>query len=137
MRKFIPKDHIAELNQFKQFTITTGNQPLSMESFMNGFMTSGIPSNSNFFSECVRSGIIIRVGRGIYSWKDTKPIHYKTLQEIYSKYQKKVNEYVKRFYEKKVAEKRAEEQKVNEAIELLKDKGFIILVPEKGVYKRL
>lgn len=139
MRKnaFIPKDHIAALNQFKQFSINSGNQPLSMEDFMSGFMASGIPSNYNFFSEFLQSGLIIRVERGIYSWKDTKPIHYKTLQDIYSKYQERMNGYVRRYFERKIAERKAEEQKVESAIELLKSKGYTILAPKKGAYKKL
>ena len=62
-----------------------------------------------------------------------KPVHFNKLQEVYSQYQKKVNEYSKRARDKKlskISENKDEQEEIANAINLLKSKGFKIFSTE-------
>lgn len=62
-----------------------------------------------------------------------KPVHYNQLQEIYSRYQKKVNEYNQRARDKKsskISENKDEQEEIANAINFLKSKGFKIFSTE-------
>ena len=62
-----------------------------------------------------------------------KPVHFNKLQEVYSQYQKKVNEYSKRARDKKlskISENKDEQEEIANAINFLKSKGFKIFSTE-------
>ena len=62
-----------------------------------------------------------------------KPVHFNKLQEVYSQYQKKVNEYSRRARDKKsskISENKDEKEKIANAINFLKSKGFKIFSTE-------
>lgn len=125
MRKnaFNSSEHIKPLNEFKQLT----NYPLSEEDIRIALKNCGIPSNILFFNEFKNSGILLKVEGNLYVWNSSEPIHYKFLQTVYSNYQRKVNEYAYRAYQKK--KEGQEYLEISDAIQLLKSKGFIILTP--------
>lgn len=60
-----------------------------------------------------------------------KPVHFNKLQEVYSQYQKKVNEYSRKARDKKkcnkISENKDEKEEIANAINFLKSKGFRIV----------
>lgn len=134
MNKFSALAHIMELNQFKNSIIDT---PLDELSFRKGLKKCGIPSNTLFWTELKKSGLIVKSEGKTYVWSNTNPIHHSTLQSIYKVYQKKINEYYETRRNKLKSEKESEEQKVINAINLLKNKGFVIFLFTSGFYKQV
>lgn len=62
-----------------------------------------------------------------------KPVHFNKLQEVYSQYQKKVNEYSRKSRDKKkhkISENKDEQEEIVNAINFLKSKGFKIFSTE-------
>lgn len=92
-----------------------------------------LPSGATFFSEFVSSILLNRVAKGIYVWNTpNKPVHYQVLQDIYNRYLKLSNKYQKTYREKK-----KNPETINEAIKLLKENNYIILLKEGDTYKKL
>lgn len=139
MRKnaFIAMDHIAALNEFREHSIQSGDLPLSEDSLRNAFKACGIPSNSLFFLEFRNSGLLVKVEKDMYAWKDTLPIHHQALQSIYSRYQKRAREYANIHYTKIRMNKESKEKEIEKAIKLLKENGFEIFTPCHKLYKRI
>lgn len=128
--------HISELNELKR-AILHGAAPVSKEEILRGFKSCGIPSNEAFWSQFLASGLLVKVEGNFYVWKTKHPIHHRMLQAIYLKYQHKINSYARTYKEKKAKLQAAKDKEIDEAINLLKDKGFEIFVPYKGLYKKL
>lgn len=139
MRKnaFHATEHISALNEFRKYSISSGNQPLSSDDFRAAFKACGIPSNPLFFLEFRNSGLLVRVEGNMYVWKNKLPIHYRTLQSIYSRYQKRANGYVRTHLEKKSRAKDLKSKEIESAISLLKDNGYEIFIPCKGLFKKV
>lgn len=139
MRKnaFIAIDHITSLNEFKKYSIQSGNLPLTEKDFRTAFKSCGIISNTLFFLEFKNSGLLVKVEGNMWTWKNTSPIHYKTLQDIYSRYQTKANNYSNVHYIKKKREKILKSKEIEEAVNLLKKNGFEIFAPYNESYKKL
>ena len=89
-------------------------------------------SNSLFIGELRKSGII-QTKKKMLIFVD-KPVHFNKLQEVYSQYQKKVNEYSRRARDKKkynkISENEDENKEIMAAINFLKSKGFKIFSTE-------
>lgn len=139
MRKnaFVALNHIVPLNEFRANSIKHEDLPLSEEDFRNAFKACGIPSNALFFLEFRRAGLLVRVEGDMYAWKNNLPIHHQTLQGIYTRYQKKVNEYSNARYARKKREKALKSKEIEDAINLLKENGFEVLAPKGNLYQKL
>ena len=139
MRKnaFVAMDHIAALNEFKKYSIQSGDLPLTEEDFRTAFKACGIPSNSLFFIEFRNSGFLVKVEGNMWTWKNQLPIHHQTLQGIYVRYQKKANGYASAHYAQKKREEVLKSKEIEEAVNLLKSNGFEVFAPYKGLYKKL
>lgn len=128
--------HIGELNELKQ-GILHGKAPISERDFRAGLKSCGIPSNIVFWSEFKNSGLIVKVEGNMFVWKNRQPIHHKMLQSIYSRYQDRMNMYAKTYKGKQEELRVAKDKEIDNAINLLKSEGFVILTPHKGLYKKL
>lgn len=139
MRKnaFVALNHIVSLNKFRANSIKHGDLPLSEGDFRNAFKACGIPSNALFFLEFRRAGLLVRVERDMYAWQNNRPIHHQILQNIYAKYQKRVNEYSNARYTRKKREKVLKGKEIEEAINLLKNNGFEVFAPKGDLYQKL
>lgn len=138
MRKnaFLAITRIAKLNEFKNKTLKTY---LSKEVMYKCFKDCGIPVSSLFYTE-FKNELLIKVDAGTYIWKDTKPIHYKVLQDIYSKYQKKANSYVTAYNNRKrsvAPEYDTPKCSIQEAIKFLKENGFEVFYPADKLYVKM
>ena len=134
MKEFQAIQHIAELNNFK---MQSKSLILSREDFCAALKNCSIPSNALFFNEFRNSGLLVKVGKDTYAWKDIKPIHFKTLQLIYCTYQNKLNKYLQTYNNKKKEKDLLKREQIESAITLLKNNGFEIFAPYKGLYKKL
>lgn len=139
MRKntFLAFNHIRALNDFKQSLLKFEDVTFTESRFRKGLKKCGIPSNSTFFCEFKKSGLIIRVGRGLYSWKDSNPIHFKLLDHIYENYSEKTKRYKLAYQQKVESKKMSNEEEIQSAINLLKEKGYLILAPKGDLYQFL
>lgn len=128
--------HISELNELKQ-DILHGAAPVSEEELRAGLKNCGLPSNILFWSEFKNSGLLVKVEGNLFVWKTKHPIHHRMLQAIYLKYQNRINGYTRAYKEKKAELRAAKDKEVDEAINLLKSRGYEIFAPCKGLYKKL
>ena len=138
MRKnaFLAITRIARLNEFKNKTLKTY---LSKEVMYKCFKDCKIPACSLFFTE-FKKELLIRVSRNTYIWKNSNPIHYKVLQDIYSRYQKKANGYVNAYNERKrsvALEHDTPKCSIQEAIKFLKENGFEVFYPADKLYVKM
>ena len=136
MRKnaFLAITRIARLNEFKNKTLKTY---LSKEVMYKCFKDCKIPACSLFFTE-FKKELLIRVNPDTYIWKDSSPIHYKVLQDIYSKYQKKANGYVNAYNERKRSvAPNTPKYNIQEAIKFLKENGFEVFYPADKLYVKM
>lgn len=139
MRKnsFVAIDHIKALNEHKQDTIQHGNLPLSDRDFKNLFKSCNIPSNSLFFLEFRNFGLLTKIGKNMYTWSNELPIHHKSLQIIYERYQQRANTYVHTYLTKKKEAKILKDKEIEDAIYLLKSNGFEVFAPSSKFYVKL
>ena len=130
MRKneFIAKEHIEDFNRIR-IILTSIKAPFSEKILKELLKEYNIISNSIFIGELRKSGVL-KVERKMLRFSEDKPVHYNQLQEIYSRYQKKVNEYNQRARDKKsskISENKDEQEEIANAINFLKSKGFRIV----------
>lgn len=133
MRKneFIAKEHIEDFNRIR-IILTSIKAPFSEKILKELLKEYNIISNSIFIGELRKSGVL-KVERKMLRFSEDKPVHYNQLQEIYSRYQKKVNEYNRRAKDKKsskISENKNENEEITNAINFLKSKGFKIFSEE-------
>ena len=125
----IAKEHIEDFNRIR-IILTSIKAPFSEKILKELLKEYNIISNSIFIGELRKSGVL-KVERKMLRFSEDKPVHYNQLQEIYSRYQKKVNEYNQRARDKKkcnkISENKDEQEEIANAINFLKSKGFRIV----------
>lgn len=126
-------DHIKQLNSFKRAVIK-GQAPISSKELKEGLKGCGIPSCYSFIAEFVNSELMTRVEGNLYVWSDARPIHHALLQDIYIRYQKKRNTYMKN-YMKTYRNPKGDEKEIKRAINLLKEKGYIVLSKQEDLLR--
>lgn len=126
-------DHIKQLNSFKRAVIK-GRAPISSKELKEGLKGCGIPSCHSFIAEFVNSELMAKVEGNLYVWNDARPIHHALLQDIYIRYQKKRNAYMKK-YMRTYKNPKGEEKEINCAINLLKEKGYVILSQQEDLLR--
>lgn len=120
--------------QFNQIRIEMSTHSMSEQEFKNFFKVCGIPSNSLFWSKFEKSGLIQKVDDNSYIWTNPKrPIHYQELNNIYQEYKDTFDKYYQTYQEKKSQKTNA----IQEAINLLKENGFIIIRQEGNMFEKL
>ena len=95
---FVAEEHIEDFNRVR-IILTSLRAPFSEKVLKELLKEYNLVSNSLFIGELRKSGII-QTKRKMLVFTD-KPVHFNKLQEVYSQYQKKVNEYSKRARDKK------------------------------------
>ena len=128
---FIAEEHIEDFNRVR-IILTSLKAPFSEKILKELLKEYNLISNSLFIGELRRSGII-QTKKKMLIFVD-KPVHFNKLQEVYSQYQKKVNEYSKRARDKKkcnkISENKDEQEEIANAVNFLKSKGFKIFSTE-------
>ena len=125
---FVAEEHIEDFNRVR-IILTSLKAPFSEKILKELLKEYNLISNSLFIGELRRSGII-QTKKKMLIFVD-KPVHFNKLQEVYSQYQKKVNEYSRRARDKKkcnkISENKDEQEEIANAINFLKSKGFRIV----------
>ena len=125
---FVAEEHIEDFNRVR-IILTSLKAPFSEKILKELLKEYNLISNSLFIGELRRSGII-QTKKKMLIFVD-KPVHFNKLQEVYSQYQKKVNEYSRRARDKKkcnkISENKDEKEEIANAINFLKSKGFKIV----------
>ena len=125
---FVAEEHIEDFNRVR-IILTSLKAPFSEKILKELLKEYNLISNSLFIGELRRSGII-QTKKKMLIFVD-KPVHFNKLQEVYSQYQKKVNEYSRRARDKKkcnkISENKDEQEEIANAINFLKSKGFKIV----------
>ena len=128
---FVAEEHIEDFNRVR-IILTSLKAPFSEKILKELLKENNLISNSLFIGELRRSGII-QTKKKMLIFVD-KPVHFNKLQEVYSQYQKKVNEYSRRARDKKkcnkISENKDEKEEIANAINFLKSKGFKIFSTE-------
>lgn len=136
LNSFKALNHIKALNAFKESMVSSG-EPVTKEEICSSFKSCGIPSNYNFWLEFKNSGLLVKVGKDAFLWSSPKPIHHKNLQSIYDKYSKRMNSYSIMYRERQRTMAELSEERINDAVRLLKSKGFEIYAPCGDLFRRL
>lgn len=128
---FVAEEHIEDFNRVR-IILTSLKAPFSEKILKELLKEYNLISNSLFIGELRRSGII-QTKKKMLIFVD-KPVHFNKLQEVYSQYQKKVNEYSRKARDKKkcnkISENKNEKEEIANAINFLKSKGFKIFSTE-------
>lgn len=112
---FYGLDHIKSFNILRR-----RSEVISESSLRIGLKECDLPTNSLFILELRRFNILIKTGRESYSWsKPKRPIHYTILDNVYSEYRNKVQEY----YKVRKAKEMKVGKEIADAINLLKESG--------------
>lgn len=131
---FKARDHIKGLNNLRIQLLL----PITDVEFRNRLKELGIPSNSLFFSELRRAGIVKRNEDNSFSFaKPDTPIHYMALQSVYDSYKKREKEYSTTYNKKKNQKKIEQAERISEAVKLLKENGYEIYVPVGTLFQKL
>ncbi len=121
--------------QFNQIRIEMSNQSATEQDFKYFFKICGIPCNALFWSKFEKSGLIQKIDNNSYIWTNPKrPIHYQELDNIYQEYKNTFDRYYHTYQEKKI---KKNTQVLQDAINLLKENGFIILKQEGNMFEQL
>lgn len=125
---FVAEEHIEDFNRVR-IILTSLKAPFSEKILKELLKEYNLVSNSLFIGELRKSGIL-QTKKKMLVFTD-KPVHYNQLQEIYLRYQKKVNEYSRRSRDKKkcnkISENKDEQEEIENAINFLESKGFRIV----------
>lgn len=127
---FIAEEHIEDFNRVR-IILTSLKAPFSEKVLKELLKEYNLVSNSLFIGELRKSGIL-QTKKKMLMFVD-KPVHFNKLQEVYSQYQKKVNEYSRRARDKKsskISEDKDEKKEIVNAINFLKSKGFKVFSTE-------
>ncbi len=136
MRKntFKAKEHIKGLNNLRIQLLL----PITDVEFRNKLRDLGIPGNSLFFSELRRAGIVKRTEENTFIFTNPDiPIHYLALQSVYDSYKNREKEYSKNYTEKRKARKKQNNERISEAVKLLKENGYEIYIPVGTLFQKL
>lgn len=129
-RRFDAEAHIISLNKLR---VELARTPFTSDTIRKGFKSCGIPSNLMFWNTFRNFGLVSMIGEDLYCFNDPrKPIHFTKLNEIYKKYQEKINVYHNKWYDKKKRKDVLKRPDIQAAIKLLNDNGLdVILRVEK------
>lgn len=122
-------DHIKSFNILRR-----RSEVISESSLRVGLEECNLPTNSLFILELRHFNILIKTGRESYSWsKPKRPIHYTILDNVYSEYRNKVQ----RYYQVKKAKEMQAGKEFTDAINLLKESGYIVLKKTRYFYREV
>lgn len=125
-KKFNAEARTVDLNTLRvQFSTSF----FTSEQLRNEFKLHGIPSNLLFWAKFSKSGIIKQVDEDFYCFTTPeKPVYWGVLCKIYNSYQQKIKEYQTTYNNKKREQKLLENNKIQEALQVLRDCGFNITI---------
>ena len=130
-RKFDAESHIVDLNTLRIQLIKT---PFTSNTIREGFKNCGIPSNLLFWTIFSSSGLVQRVGKDLYCFRNpNKPIYFHRLEDIYKEYKKRVTVYHNKWYDKKQRRDVLKRSDIQDAIKLLQNNGFTIVIDVKNL----
>jgi len=126
-KPFKAKDHIVELNKFR---INLAGNTLTEDQFRNELRRCGVLCNNDFWSVLKHSGLI-RYRNGRFSFSaPQKPIHYTTLQEVYTIYISQRRNYLQKRRNKELTDIK----EIQNAIKLLKEYNFEVIFPSVNIF---
>lgn len=128
-RGFDPAVCIKPLNNIKR-ALLLREGPFSRESMVLSLKNCGLPTNSVFW-RIFKSSILQEVSKGQFMFIDTNPIFVGVLNKIKSDYNRIIQQYTKgkKSEEVRVIEPEHKVDEVQDAINLLKSKGYLVYVP--------
>ena len=138
MRKgFDPHACIPLLNNAKR-AMELRNTPFTKKSLIRTFKGCGLPTNGTFWHIFRNSGVIKQVNKGLYVFASENPIYEGVLASIKRKYSEYTKNHKNKPDKEEVVEESTEEttveviqpvktDKIQEAIDLLKQNGYIVL----------
>lgn len=125
-RRFNAEAHIVSLNRLR---VELTDIPFTSNIIRKGFKSCGIPSNLVFWNIFRNSGLVSMTGEDLYYFNDPrKPIHFTKLDELYKKYQEKINVYHNKWYDKKKRKDILKRPDIQAAIKLLRENGMDVVV---------
>ncbi len=132
---FKANEHISYLNAFRE---QLGSIPATEIDFRSALKHCGLPSNLVFWSEFKHSNIISKIGKDLYCFTEPdKPINYKKLEVIYKKYKKRSECYKNTWIANKNGNALFVRPDIIEAIKLLTDNGFEVIMRANNLIKQL
>lgn len=133
---FVAREHIGELNNIR-CELLAADVNLTAVQFRDALRRCGIPSNKLFWNTLKGSGLIKEIDGEFNFSKPKNPIHFKVLQSVYSEYYKKYSGYVLKYRAARKLEELKKVEEIDNAIKLLKENGFEILVPIGKLYQKI
>lgn len=135
-KSFDPHNCIAALNTVKRAMQLTG-KPFSKEKMVSNLKNCGLPTSNEFWSAFRNSGVIQEVAKGQFMFTSKEPIFEGELVNIKVKYQELRSKYQKKSVKPESVVKSEPEiipivkndSKIQEAINLLKNHGYLIFAP--------
>ena len=125
-RKFDAEAHIIDLNTLRH---QLAKIPFTSDTIREGFKNCGIPSNALFWAVFSNSELIQKIGVDLYCFRNPdKPIHFHRLGDIYKEYKKRVTIYHNKWSDKKKRKDILKRPDIQDAIKLLQDNGFTIVI---------
>ena len=125
-RKFNAEEYIVGLNILRH---QLSESLFTSNKIREEFKNCGIPSNMLFWTVFSNSGLVQKVENNLYCFKNPdKPIHFCKLESIYKEYKERATIYYNRWYNKKKHKNLLERHDIQDAIKLLQDNGFTIVI---------
>ena len=125
-RKFDAEAHIIDLNTLRH---QLAKIPFTSDTIREGFKSCGIPSNALFWAVFSNSELVQKIGDNLYCFRNPdKPIHFHRLGDIYKEYKKRVTIYHNKWSDKKKRKDILKRPDIQDAIKLLQDNGFTIVI---------
>ena len=130
-RKFDAEAHIVDLNTMRT---QLAKIPFTSDTIREGFKSCGIPSNALFWAVFSNSELVQKIGNDLYCFRNPdKPIHFHRLGDIYKEYKKRVTIYHNKWCDKKKRKDILKRPDIQDAIKLLQDNGFTIVIGVKNI----
>ena len=126
MRGFDPAVCIKPLNNIKR-ALLLREGPFSRESIVLSLKNCGLPTNGVFW-RVFKNSILQEVSKGQFMFVDTNPIFVGVLNKIKADYNNIIRQYTNA-KEVKVIKPEHKVDKVQDAINLLKSKGYLVYAP--------
>ena len=119
-KKFDAEAHIVGLNTLR---LQLAKTPFTSDTIREGFKSCGIPSNPVFWTVFSNSELVKQIGDDLYCFNNPNK-----LNEIYKEYQKKVNTYHNKWYDKKRRKDVLKRPDIQAAIKLLRENGMDVVL---------
>lgn len=129
---FVALDHIKDFNELKA---ALQGKPFTKNLFRNELRKISMPCNPMFWASFIKFKIIKRISKEQFTFVDSKPMHFKLLENIYLDYCNRLSGYIRNSEVRKAKEE--QEAQIARAVKFLKGLGFQIYAPVEDLYSKL